>query len=138
MIRNGLFVRLIGVILLIGLLTAGGYAAFRAGILQGTAQAPAVAQALLEAAKSGQPVAPGVRPGFGYGYPYSFGIFSPGGICLSVFFVLLFFGLLRMVFCPWRSGRRDWGSRWKDGAPPMFAEWHRRAHEDPTAAGTEE
>lgn len=138
MYRNGFFARLIGAMLLIGLIAAGGYAAYRAGILQGTAQAPAVAQALLEAAESGQLIAPGVRPGVGYGYPYPFGFFSLGGICLSVFFVFLFFGLLRMVFCPWRPGRRDWGSRWKDGVPPMFAEWHRRAHEDPTTTGSEE
>ena len=43
MFRNGLVFRIIGALLLIGLVAAGGFMAYRAGVAQGVSQAPAVA-----------------------------------------------------------------------------------------------
>ena len=136
MSNNGFAFRLIAVLLLIGLVAAGGYAAYRTGIAQGVAQAPEVASAIAQAAESGQPVP--VPPMYGYGYPYGwgyprhFGFFPFGGICLSIFFIFLFFGLLRFAFFrPWHRGwghHGHWGRKWEGGVPPMFDEWHKRAH----------
>jgi len=101
MFNRGSFVlRLIGVLLLIGLMIGGGVMAYRAGVAQGIAQAPAVAEALSNAAESGQalPV-----PAYGYGYPYygfrpHFGFFPFGGFFGFILFIFLFFGLMRLIF----------------------------------------
>ena len=64
--NKGSFVwRLVGVLLLIGLMIGGGALAYRAGVAQGIARAPVVAEALSNAAESGQVVP---MPGYGYGY----------------------------------------------------------------------
>jgi hypothetical protein len=65
--RGSFVIRLIGALLLVGLMIGGGALAYRAGVAQGVAQAPAVAEALSNAAESGQ-VAP--MPAYGYGYRY--------------------------------------------------------------------
>ena len=52
--RGSFVIRLIGVLLLIGLMIGGGVMAYRAGVAQGIAQAPEVAEALSSAAESGQ------------------------------------------------------------------------------------
>ncbi len=142
MFQKGPFIvlRVIGVLLLLGLLVGGGYMAYKAGVAQGITQAPAVATAISKAAENGQgiPVMPMHGYGYSYGpdlYPYhGFGFF-PFGICGSILFVFFFFGLLRMLFFrPWRGGwghhmhGGHWGKRWEGGVPPMFEEWHKRAH----------
>lgn len=141
MSQNGFAFRLIGVLLLIGLVAAGGYMTYRAGVTQGIAQAPEVATAISNAAESGQPLPPiyGYRP-YGFGYPHRFGFFPLGGICLSIFFLFLFFGLLKMIFFrPWRHGHMhgSWGRKWEGNVPPMFDEWHKKAHGQTTSAGEE-
>jgi hypothetical protein len=140
MFRNGLVFRVIGVLLLIGLIAAGGFMVFKAGEANGIVQAPAVATAISQAAENGQAV--NVPPmmydhGYGYGpgypmmYRHHFGFF-PGGICFSIFFLFLFFGFLRMIFFRgMHHGHRmhgPWGRHWEDGVPPMFNDWHKRAH----------
>lgn len=146
MFRNGFVFRVIGVVLLVGLIAAGGFMAFQAGQANGIAQAPAVATAISKAAENGQPV--NVPPmmyqnefgyGYGHGYPmmyrHHFGFF-PGAFCFSIFFLFLLFGALRMIFFGrmhhmhhhgghWRG---PWGRDWEDGVPPRFNEWHKRAH----------
>ena len=63
--------------------------------------------------------------------PYPYGWYRPWGFGLGfpiLFFILLWFVLARAFF---------WGRRWHygyghpawRGVPPMFDEWHRRAHE---------
>ncbi len=136
MFRNGFVFRLIGVLLLIGLMAVGGFMAYKAGIAQGISQAPAVATAISQAAENGQTVPPMVGPGYGYGYhpygfgyPHHFGFLPLGGICFSIFF--LFLGFLKMIFFrPWRHGHihGPWGRHWEGGVPSMFNEWHKRAH----------
>ncbi len=145
MFRNGFVFRLIGVLILIGLMAGGGYMAYRAGQVQGISQAPAVATAISQAAENGQaaPAPPmyGYGYGYGHGYPYAFGYphhfgFFPFGICGSILFVFFFFALLRMIFRPWgwrhHGHHGPWG-KWEGDVPPMFSEWHKRAHgETPT------
>jgi hypothetical protein len=142
MFRNGTIFRVIGVLVLVGLILAGGFAAYRFGVAQGIAQAPEVATAISQAAESGQPIPPMYSRGYGFrhpfGYPHHFGFFPFGGICLSILFVFLFLGLLRFAFFrPWHHG--GWGRKWEGGIPPMFDEWHKRAHgEAPTESGNKD
>ena len=144
MFRNGFIFRLIGVVLLLGLVTAGGFMAYKAGVAQGIAQAPEVAAAIEKSAENGQ-VAPVPPMMYGYGYPHGYGFgyphhFNPlGAICFSIFFLFLFFGAMKMLF--FRRMRHGWGHQgswrkeWEGNVPPMFDEWHKRAHgEKPTDA----
>ena len=147
MFRNGFVFRIIGALLLIGLVAAGGFMAYKAGVGQGISQAPAVATAISQAAENGQ-AAPiplmmyqyghGYGPGF---YPHMYGFhhfgFFPFGICGSILFLFFFFGFMKMIFFrPWHhSGHMHgpWGRHWEGGVPPMFNEWHKQAHgEKPT------
>ena len=144
MFRNGFVFRLIGVVLLLGLIAAGGFMAFKAGEARGITQAPAVATAISKAAESGQ-VAPIPPMMYGYGHPNSYGYgygmgyrhhFNPfGTICFSLIFLFFFFGFIKMIFFHrMRHGGHHkhgpWGKGWEDGAPSMFNEWHKRAHNE--------
>jgi hypothetical protein len=133
MFNRGSFVlRLIGVLLLIGLMIGGGVLTYRAGVAQGIAQAPEVATAISNAAEngSGMPV-----PGYGYGYPYygfrpHFGFFPFGGIFGFILFFFLFFGLMRLLFFrrwAWGYGHMHGRGPWKGyggpwGTPPWARE----------------
>jgi hypothetical protein len=123
---------------------------FKAGMAQGISQAPAVATAISKAAENGQ-VAP-VPPMYGYGNPYGygygmrgyghhFGFFPFGAICGSIFFLFLLFGAMKMIFfrrMMWARGSHGhhgpWGRNWEGGVPPMFNEWHKKAHGEAPAA----
>ncbi|RJP51978.1 MAG: hypothetical protein C4557_07010 [Anaerolineaceae bacterium] len=136
MFRNGFIFWLIGVLLLAGLVAAGGFMAYRAGVARGIVQAPEVAVAIEKAAEDGG-VAP-IPPIYGYGYPhgYRFGhphFFNPFfAICGSILFLFLFLGLTKMLFFRrmrhgW-SHHGPWGKNWEGNVPPMFDEWHKRSH----------
>ena len=128
--RGSFVLRLIGALLLVGLMIGGGVMAYRAGVAQGIAQAPQVAEALSNAAESGSGLP---YPAYGYGYPhYGFrphsGFFPIGGIFGAILFIFLFFGLMRLIFFrhwawhygpmhgrgPWKGYGRYWG-------PPPWA-----------------
>jgi hypothetical protein len=141
MFRNGFIFRLIGALLLLGLIAGGAFMAYNAGVAQGIAQAPEVAVAIEKAAENGQvaPISP--MRGYGYDYPHPYGFrhphfFNPfGAICFSIFFLFLFFGFMKMIFFR-RMGHRwghhgyhgPWGKNWEGNVPPHFEEWHKRAH----------
>jgi hypothetical protein len=108
------------VLVLIGLLVGIGSYAYNAGLAQGLADGGRLT-----------PPAQGVTPYPYYGpffyrpFGFGFGLFGFIGPLIA-FFVI--FALLRAIF---------WGGRWgwrgqhhySEGVPPMFDEWHRRAHE---------
>jgi len=144
MFRNGLFFRVIGVLLLVGLMVAGGFMAYQTGVARGVTQAPVVATAIAQAAENGQAAPNPSMYGYGhtYGpglYPYHHFGFFPFGVCGSILLVFFFFGLLRMIFFrPWQGswGHRmhgPWGKDWEGSFPPMFNEWHKRAHNEKPA-----
>lgn len=121
-----------------------GAVAFRAGVTYGIAQSDKVAAAI-ESRPEAAPPAP--YPYYGYApfaRPHFFG-FSPGplGCLLPLLFLFLLFGLFRFAFRPWGWGwHRGWhhggpGPWGKDGLPPMFEEWHRRAHGETPPSTTE-
>lgn len=146
MFNRGSFVlRLIGILLLVGLMIGGGAMVYRAGVAQGIAQAPQVATAISNAAESGQALpVPGY--GYGYGYPYygirpHFGFFPFGGIFGFILFIFLFFGLMRLIFFrrwAWGYGRMHGRGPWKGhgghwGPPP----WAREGEEGEAEADAE-
>ena len=140
-----IILRVIALVLLVGLVAGGIFMAFRAGEAQGISQSPAVATAIAQSAESGQaaPVPPMMYGhDYGYGYPMygHHAMFFPfGAICGSIFFVFLIIGWMKMVFFGgirhrgWEGRHHGpWGRHWENGVPPMFEEWHKRAHGETT------
>jgi len=120
----------------------GGYA-YQIGVAQGLANS---GKLVAPNGTGGVPVAP-----FYYGAPYFFHPFGFGFGFLGCLFPLLgfflIFSLIRLIF--WRGGwggRHGWGRHgWGgpegqgqdfgpggQGVPPMFSEWHKRAHGEQT------
>lgn len=114
--------RLIGVVIFIGLIAAGAFMAYQAGVAQGISQAPEFAEALQQNPNMMYPH----HHGFGFG-PH-FGLF-PFGFCFSILILFFFFGMLRFICRPlgWHK-HRHFGKGWEHGVPPHFDEWHKRAH----------
>jgi hypothetical protein len=121
---------LIVLFLVVGAITVGGYA-YSIGVSRGLAD-------------SGKLVVPqGGGVPFAYGAPYFYpGVWGWGfgfGFLRCLFPLLgffLVFALLRAFL--WRGrwgGRHGWGGHGfgpgGQGVPPMFEEWHRRAHGGP-------
>lgn len=134
--NRGIVIRLILTLVLLAVVAGLGVFAYNAGVANG------LAQNIQAAAAKGAPAAPAYPyPYYGYGMPFGHPFGFPGfGFlgCLVPFFLLfLFFGLTRAIF--WH-GHHDWKGHhmhghhgdWENGVPPMFAEWHRRAHGETT------
>ena len=130
--------RIFAVFLLLVVLAVGGSAvaatAYQAGVSAGVAQV---------AADGGTVVNPVVVPAYNWGWNPGFGFF---GFLATLFFIFLFFGLLRAIFWGGRDHRNGWGpggpgwggpggrgwdqegSPWRDKAHGTFETWHREAH----------
>lgn len=130
--------RIVAALVLIAAVAGVAFFAFQAGVAQGspiTFQAP-----------SGE-TAPLPYPYYGYGAPfhrpfgfgYGFGCFGP-----LLVFLLLFLAFRFLFWGPpwgyrgWHGGHGSWGRHWENGVPPMFEEWHKRAHGEKTDAGSSE
>ena len=113
-----------------------GWWAYSVGLAQGALQS---AQTVVpEGGAVTAPVYPYAVPFYHYGPGFGrwgFG-FGPLGCLFPIFGFLLLFLLLRGLFGGW--GRRGWmgyGGGWRhSGPPPVFEEWHRRAHGEAPAA----
>ncbi len=128
---NNVALRILSAVILIAAIAGIGFFAFRAGVAQGspiTIQAP-----------SGQSqTVPAPYPYYGYGMPFhpwgpwgfGFGCFGP---LIALFLFFLAFRAFRVLFWGprWGWGHHHygpWGRHWENGVPPMFDEWHKRAH----------
>ena len=123
---NNTGLRIVSGLVLIAAIAGIAFFAFRAGVAQGspvTIEVP-----------SGESV-PAPYPYYGYGYgmpfhhPFGF-VFGAFGFLILLF---LFFTALRafrfLLWGPrWGHHRGPWGRHWENGVPPMFDEWHKRAH----------
>jgi len=125
------------VFVLLAAIAGLGAFAYYAGVTQGAAHYVQINSAEMPA-----PVYP--YPGMWLGMPF-FGLLS----CLAPLFLLfLVFVALRGLF--W-NGRSEWRSNhygrwcltpmgtrqdWKEGIPPMVAEWHRKMHEGTGSTAT--
>ena len=135
---NNIGLRIVAALVLVAAIAGIAYFAFQAGVVRGspiTLEAP-----------SGETV-PAPYPYYGYGYgfhrPFGFG-FGFFGFLILLF---LFFAALRAFrFLLWgphwgwghRHGPGAWGRPWENGMPPMFEEWHKRAHGQSSDTGTSE
>ena len=132
--------RIVSGLVLLAAIAGIAFFAFQAGVAQGspvTIQAP-----------QGQ-TSPAPYPYYGWGMPfhrpfgfgYGFGCFGP---LLGLFLVFLALRAFRFAFWGPRwgwghhpmHGRGPGGRHWENGVPPMFYEWHKRAH-NPTEAKSE-
>lgn len=120
-------------LLVVGALAAVGLYAYSWGVAQGAMQNTQIV--VPEGGAVTAPVYPWAGgPFYHYGPGYGrWGMgFGPLGCLFPLLGFLLFFALLRGLFWGW--GRRGWGGHhrggWGNGGnpPPMFEEWHRRAH----------
>jgi hypothetical protein len=128
--RNIIF-KIVAALVLVGAVLALGAFAFRAGVAQGLAMDPQQ----LEGGRF--PAVPYMH----YGRP----VFGFGGFLIPLFLILLAFSAIRALV--WSGPRRwhymhgHWGTphmagygSCDRGVPPMFAEWHRRAHAQESGA----
>jgi hypothetical protein len=119
-----IFARIAAALFLLAVIAAIGFFAFRAGVAQGspvTLQAPS-----------------GDTPPVPYPYPYHYGYFFPfhwgfGFGCFGLLIPLFLIFLAMRAFHLMIWGPRRWAhlhghGPWGAGVPPMFDEWHKRAH----------
>jgi hypothetical protein len=127
---NKIALRIISALILVAAIAGIAFFAFRAGVAQGspvTIQAP-----------SGQGApAPYPYPYYGWGMPFhpwgfGFGCFGP---LLALFLLFIAFRAFRFAFWGprwgwggWRHHHGPWSRQWENGVPPMFDEWHKKAH----------
>ena len=126
--------RILSALVLLAAIAGIAFFAFQAGIAKGspiTIQAPS--------GQSAPAPAPAPYPFYGYGYgmpfhrPFGFGFgFGCFGPLLVLFLLFIAFRSFRMLFWGprWGMGHHHgpWGRHWENGVPPMFDEWHKKAH----------
>ncbi len=138
---NGKFVfRIVSALVMVAAIAAIAFFAFNAGVAKGspiTIDAP-----------EGQSV-PSMPYAYGHGYgmpfhrPFGFG-FGCFGILFTVFFFVLAMKAFRFMVWGPRFGRHmhghgPWRGHWGEkGVPPMFDEWHKRAHGEQPAEDKKE
>lgn len=115
-------------LLVVGAIAGIGARVYDMGVARGLAESGRVA-----APPPGAPSPPyGPYPYYGpfYHGPFGFGFF---GLLFPLLFLFLIFALIKGLFWrPWRWYGSGHGTT--KGVPPMFEEWHRRAHESPGEA----
>ncbi len=127
------FFRFVALLLLVGLLAAVGVNIYNAGVSAG------IASEVGQAIASGAPIPAGYYTDAYLGRPGGFG-FGFGGFLIGLFFLFLFFGLLRAAF-----GRGRWGGHQGGGyggwgghhgsRREYLDEWHRERHGETAEAG---
>jgi hypothetical protein len=128
---NNIGLRIVAALVLIAAIAAIAYFAFQAGVAQGS---PITIEA-----QSGETV-PAPYPYYGYGFhrPWGFG-FGFFGFLILLFLFFLALRAFRFLFWGPRWGwgghhhHGPWGRHWENSVPPMFEEWHKRAHGEPPA-----
>jgi hypothetical protein len=124
--------RIVSALVLIAAIAGIAFFAFQAGVAQGspvTIEAPAGQTAPM----------PYPYPYYGWGMPYHHWGFGFGflGFLIPLFLFFLVLRAFRFLFWGSRFGwgphhHGPWGRGWENGVPPMFEQWHKRAHGEPT------
>ena len=126
--------RIVSALVLIAAIAGIGFFAYQAGIAQGS-------PITIEAPSGGANAVPAPYSYYGYGYgrpfhhPFGFG-FGCFGPLLALFLIFIALKSFRLLFWGPRwgwghhGGRGPWGRHWENGVPPMFDEWHKRAHDE--------
>lgn len=128
---NNITLRIVSGLVLVLAIAGIAYFAFQAGVVQGspvTIEAP-----------SGE-TAPMPYPYYGwrmpFHHPWGFGFGCFGALILFFLFFAAFKAFRLLLWGPrwnWghRGGHGPWRHGWGEGSvPPMFDEWHKRAHGD--------
>jgi hypothetical protein len=116
--------RIILALVVLGIVAGAAFLAFNAGLSYQLAQDGSL------------PAAAPVSMPYGYSHhPFfmHFGFFPVLSCLLPILLVCV---LVRIIRGPrWHEGhmRHRWGPWSEEGVPPMFAEWHRRVHEEKPA-----
>jgi len=120
--------RIVSALVLIAAIAGIGFFTFRAGVAQGS-------PITIEAPSGETMPVPYYHYGYGYGLPFhrpfgfGLGCFGP---LLALFLILVALKSFRLLFWGprwgWRGNHGHWGRRWEGNVPPMFDEWHKRAH----------
>jgi hypothetical protein len=136
MIKHIVFRFIAGLILLVAV--AGiAFFAYQAGVAHGVASN-------IQAAAPGAVVPPSAFYGMPFGYFGWFPVFGFFGLLIPIFLFFLAFGVMRMLLWGPRLGWRRMhhgtleNGPWGNDVPPMFKEWHRRAHAAPETNNTNE
>ena len=122
MYMRGVF-RLVAFLLLVGLLAVVGVNIYNAGVSAG------IDSNIGHAIASGAPIPAGYYPGPYIGHPWGYG-FGFGGFLVGIFFLFLFFGLVRAAFGFGRFSHRGEGYKSWGGPGGHLDEWHRARHAD--------
>lgn len=113
------FFRFFAFLLLLGLLAVVGVNIYNAGVTAG------INSDIGQAIASGAPIPAGYYSGAYIGHPGGFGF---GGFLIGLFFLFLFFGLIRAAFGMGRWGGHHGGySKW-GGRHDYLDSWHRERH----------
>lgn len=133
--------RIIAGLVLVAAIAGIAFFAFQAGVVKGS-------PVTIQAPSGDVPVAPAPYPMYGYGYghgmPFHHFGFGLGcfGILIPLFLFFLAMKAFRMMVWGPRWGHmrhhgdhRFWGRHWEGEVPPMFDEWHKKAHNVPTGGG---
>jgi len=130
MSRGSIFFRIILTLVLLAVVAGLGVFAYNAGVAQGLAQhVPAAGTA----PTTGTYVYPYAgMPFMPFAGPFGFHAFGFLGCLVPLFFLFLFFGVMRALVWGgphrWR-GRHGMGHWGEDGIPPHLEELHNRLHE---------
>jgi hypothetical protein len=127
--NKGILLKIVLALVLIGAIIGLGAVAYQAGFVHGAAadiQLPANGSQTF------------VYPPMMYGHPFfGFGGFGFLGCLVPFFLIGLVFFTIRVIFGFGHHGFRHmhhgyWGMdpNGEPNVPPMFSEWHRRAHEE--------
>lgn len=135
--NKNISLRIVSAFVLVAAIAGIAFFAFRAGVAQGS-------PLTFEAPVGQTTTAPYPMVGYGmpFGYRHHMPFFGFGcfGILIPLFLFFLAMKAFRFAFWGprWGGGHHrhgPWGRHWENGVPPMFEEWHKRAHNIPTGDG---
>ena len=121
--------RILSALVLVVVIAGIAFFAFQAGVAQGS---PVTIETT-----EGQAV-PMPYPYYGWGghyhHPFGFG-FGFFGFLILLFLFFAALRAFRFLFwgARWGHHHGPWGRGWGNGVPPMFEEWHKKAHGEPPA-----
>ena len=131
--NDKIWLRIVSALVLLAAIAGIAFFAYQAGVAQGS-------PVTIEAPSGDTNAVPVPYPHYGYGYGMPFHHpFGYGFGCFGIFILLfLFFIAIKafrmMVWGPrwgWGGHHGHWGRHWDGDVPPMFDEWHKKAHDAP-------